>query len=124
MIAVNGDWAKGRYAHGDTLCALLEWRAVARPLATVDDNGLSGSDSVNALASLDLKLATQNHGELVEIRCLPWFTPPRRTDHACDAYTLGFGVRAANELFYGFWRLAVSLDPRWCFNGLWHVAKV
>src|SRR6266480_4628880 len=124
MIAVNRGWGKGRHTHGDILGALRGRRAVAHPLATLDDNGLSRSDSVNALASLDLELSAQNHGELVELWCLPRLTPARWTDHACHAHAFSFGVRAANELLYDFWRLAVSLDSRWCFNELWHVVKV
>src|SRR5437899_3125833 len=122
-VAVNCGWGKGRHTHGNILGALWGRRAIAHPLATVDDNGLSSSNSVNALASLDLKFATQNDCELVKIRCLPRLTPARWTDHACDAQALGIGVHTTDELFYRFRRLAVSLDSRWCCNDSWHVAK-
>src|SRR5206468_12450599 len=88
-IAVNCGWGKRRHTHGNILGTLWGWRAIAHPLATVDDNGLTGSNSVNALASLDLKLATHNDCELVKIRCLARLTPARWTDHACDARALG-----------------------------------
>jgi hypothetical protein len=120
---VNYGCGKCRHTHGEIFGAFWCWRAVAHPLATPNDDCLSGSYSVNALASFDLKFATQNNREFVEVRGLPRFAPTRWTDHAGDADSLGLRIGPTDELLDDFWRLTAGLDLGRRFNELWNMER-
>src|SRR6476659_3689347 len=78
-IPVNGVWRERRGADGEVLGALGPRCTVANPLTARADNSLSGTNMENTSVVLDMKHASDDHGEFVEFRSLTRFLPPCRT---------------------------------------------
>src|SRR3954451_11060907 len=81
-IPVNGFWRECRGADGEVLGAVGLRCTVADPLAARADYSLSRTNLENTSAVLDLKHASDDHGEFVEFRSLPRLLPPCRTLHS------------------------------------------
>lgn len=99
VVSVNRVHGKGGQADGDVFGAVGLRTAVANPFTRMGDDGLTGVDVKLTAVVLYSQHATQNDGDLFELRALSRLHPPTGRNHVRNADVLMTAVDAPGELF-------------------------
>lgn len=110
VLSIRPFGGEGRNADRVVLVLFVEGIAVAHTHARWCPDCFACPNSDLLISDFDLHSASDNDGELAEVRGLMGLTPPWRSFHAGEAQLVGSGMDAADHFIDLF--TARDVDPR------------